>query len=268
MNFKKVFASLILSVATLASFACQYAWPGVVVIQPDSNSREWQRCFYLSGVNSPTNHISCVTYTVNGNDVSASYTATNHQTVYLPLTVYVGVFDLCGGTNAVSTRTTTDAGAEYERITMSVQYRVLPDTTWHTAATKRFSAGDIAIMTQKKLFGAAQIDCEATSGSIILIRLYIAAYKYKLIRSNGTILNYAFSTENADRDSPVVSASSDISNSEVSTFSVAADGANLLVPGFHFSKVAEGNTYVTYQDGWTPQFVMAVTVGNKRRPGK
>ena len=264
MNLKKTITSLILG-AALGALACQYTPPTPT---PESGRREYQRCFYLSGVNSQTNHISGITYTVDGTDVTASYTATNHQTVYLPLTIYIGVFDLCGGTNAVSTRSTTGAGAELESITMSIQYRVLPDTTWHTAATKKFSAGDIAIMTQKKLFGSATIDCEASSGAVILIRLYISALTYRQISSQGETISTSYSIENADPDSAVVSASSDISNSEVSTFSVAADGANLLVPGFHFSKVAEGNTYVTYQDGWTPQFVMAVTVGNKRRPGK
>lgn len=263
MNLKKTITSLILGMA-LGAAACQYTPPTPT---PEEGRREYGRYFYLSGVNSPDNHISGFTY----NAGAVSYTAANHQTVYLPLTVYVGAADVRGGANAgASIPTTTGSGAELENITMTLQYRILPDTTWHTAATKKFSAGDIKIMTQKKLFGSVRIDCDAEAGSVILIRLYVSVIAYKQFAGNGgSTLSTSSNLENADPTSGVVDSSSSIAGTESVSFQVASEGANLLAPGLNFASTAEsGNTYVTYQDGWTPQWVMAVTVGNKRRPGK
>ena len=249
MNLKKTITSLILG-AALGALACQYT-PQTPT--PESSWRKYQRCFYLSGVNSPDNHIAGVS---TGSTVS--YTALNHQTVHLPLTVYVSAADVSGSS-------TTGAGAELSGITMMLQYRVLPDTTWHTAATKKFSAGDIAIMTKKKLFGSAQIDCQASPGDVILIRLYLTVDTYSQISSEGRTLSTSSNLENADPTSDVVTSAADISASETSSFS-----RYYLAPGLHLASTEADRqaNLVTYQDGWTPQFVMAVTVGNKRRPGK
>jgi|GEM_PF-4205128 len=254
MNLKKTITSLILG-AALGALACQYepATPA-----PAAGWRKYQRYFYLSGVNSPDNHIAGVDY--NLGTVSYSYTAVNHQTVHLPLTVYVSAADISYNNNSYP-----GCGAELSGITMTLQYRVLPDTTWHTAATKKFSAGDLAIMTKKKLFGSAQIDCEASAGDVILIRLYLTVETYTQISDNGQILSTSSNLENADPTSEVVASAADISATETSSFR-----GYFLAPGLRLT-AQEGDSsanLVTYQDGWTPQFVMAVTVGNKRRPGK
>ena len=250
MNLKKTITSLILG-AALGALACQYEPPTPT---PQPSWRKYQRCFYLSGVNSPDNHIAGISS--NGSGVF-SFTALNHQTVHLPLTVYVSAADISD-----SGATTTGAGAELEGITMTLQYRILPDTTWHTAATKKFSAGDLAIMTKKKLFGSAQIDCEASPGDVILIRLYLTVETYTQISSEGGTLSTSSNLENADPTSEVVASAADISATETSTFS-----SSYLSPGLHLTSSQYANI-MTYQDGWTPQFVMAVTIGNKRRPGK
>jgi len=260
MKLKKLLATLILSAAALGALACQYEPPTPT---PQPTWRGYQRCFYLSGVNAPDNHIAGFAY--NGGILS--YTAVNHQTVHLPLTVYVGAADLAGSYYAPTTGNLAGVGAELSGITMTLQYRVLPDTTWHTAATKKFSAGDLAIMTKKKLFGSAQIDCEASPGDVILIRLYLTVETYTQISSEGQTLSTSSNLENADPTSEVVSASSDIAASETIQFYVSG---KYLAPGLNLSSTntIHNNTYVNYQDGWTPQFVMAVRIANKRRPGK
>jgi len=296
MNFRKIFASLILSVATFAVFACQYTGGGSTM---NAYTRQYKRCIYLAGVNSHSNHIAGVTYnavehdtlTVNGESLNVSsrnarYTAYNHMTVYLPLTVYIGVFDLCGGRKAINGMVTeTDgSGSELQGITMMVQYRVLPESSWHTAATKFFASGDLAVMSRKKLFGATQIDCEAATGSTVLIRLYVCINTYRQLNDNGGVLETENYLENADLTSPAVSSASDIAATEESLFSVTTGGyggtqgnmtyiqTNELTPDIHFCNPLvrpENHPFlVTYLDGWTPQFVMAVKIGSKRRPGK
>lgn len=240
-----------------SALACQFS-PATPT--PEAGRREYQRYFYLSGINAPGNHIDGITYTVEGSNVRASYTAVNHQTVYLPLTVYVGAADLCGGANAVSGQTTAGSGSELSRVTLTVQYRVLPDTTWQTAGTKRFLSGDVSVA---KLFKAAQIDCQASAGDVVLIRLYVTVENFYQINGQGTTLSTSSNLENADPTSDVISVSSDIAAEETESFLVAEGSSNLLTPGLNFT--LDG---VTYQDGWTPQFVMAVTIGSKRRPGK
>ncbi len=243
--------------AGLSALACQF---NPATPTPETQRREYQRYFYLSGVNAPGNHISGFTYSTEGSAVSAHYTALNHQTVNLPLTVYVGAADLCGGANAASGQTVTGSGSELSHVTLTVQYRVLPATQWQTAGTKRFLSGNVSAAT---LFRAAEIDCQASAGDVVLIRLYVTVQTFYQIDSQGTTLSTSANLENADPSSDVISVSSDIAAEETESFSVASGSSNLLTPGLNFT--LDG---VTYQDGWTPQYVMAVTVGSKRRPGK
>ena len=181
--------------------------------------------------------------------------------------------------------TMTGSGAELQGITIMVQYRVIPESSWHTAATKFFTSGDLAIMSSKKLFGSTQIDCEATAGSTILIRLYVCIDTYCLLNDRGSVLDRIYYKENADLTSPTVNSAADIASTEESVFPVSTSSYgvtqgnisyrqnNELTPDIHFFSLSQqGVSYLPslkiYQDGWTPQFVMAVKVGNKRRPGK
>lgn len=255
MNLHKLLSAVLIIALGIPAIACWFPDP----ITPNANRRAYKRCFYLSGVNQPGNHISGITYTNQGSNTIINYTAVNHITVNLPLTVYVGCVDI----NGIS------AGSQLEAIDMTLQYRVLPSTTWVTAVTKKFSAGDIKIMTAGKLFGSACIDCQAAQGSVILIRIYVTAQRYKQISASGTVLQTAQNIENADPTSSVVDSAQDIKAQESISFYSIVNGVNNLQVGLHLASTdLSGGTYVIYQDGWSPQFVMAVIVGSKRRPGK
>ncbi len=303
MNFRKVFASLILSVATLGAFACQYVHNDL------SGSVNFKRCLYLSGINAPGNHISGITVGTNSTVIDgtdspldgksdstefASYEAKNHVVVSLPLTVYVGVADLessWGHGNSLM----YDFGSEMQNITIAIQYRVLPETTWHTAATKKFSSGNLRLISKQKLFGSLQIDAaDAPAGSTMIVRMYVSVARYGQ-EHNGFYANFM---ENADTESDAVTSAANIPESSTCYFNlshsywgletsqplfdnVEEENANTptnyygssIYPGLHFdnrylNQVVSPGYHEGYVDGWTPQFVMIVKIANKRRPGK
>ncbi len=302
MNLNKKLATLILGMAALATFACQYTHvndnpPYAYGDGYDLLVR--RRYFYLSGINTPGNHIPSVTVTSDSHyDFILNWTAYNYQTVSLPLTVYVGVADIYGSD---SYNYQFPAGRELEEITIVAQYRVMPESSWHTAATKKFAYGSVSALSQKKIFGDLKIDCEAAPGSTVLVRIWIAVntvwhfteynahngtdrlYTPTLPNTFGELWRYCSRyLENADIESPGVTNISEVKAEEQHRTYAGFRGydsqGNLsggmycrLSPGLHMMG-DEGsysiNLIPKYADGWTPQFVMAVTIGNKRRPGK
>ena len=302
MNLRKIFATLILCSAALGAFACQYTHYMYANVSG-------KRCLYLSGINVPGNHISGLTssnYYVDSN-VSASYDAHDHLVVSLPLTVYVGVADL--NTHGVDTVSNSGYyGAEMQGITLSIQYRVLPSTTWHTALPKKFSAGNLNLITKQKLFGSFQIDADAPAGSTVIVRMYMTVDRYYDI--SGSLINgptdYWEYIENADQESDSVSSVENIPANKSYDFLLMStlvqthdlpedyilhgDGnetptqttprqetlvtqRNCIFAGLHFCNTYKNNAIAVpstagYVDGWSPQFVMIVKIGSKRRPGK
>jgi len=303
MNMLKTLAALILCSVSLATFACQYTIGYIGNIPPtyEWNTREipkleCRRYIYLSGINTPGNHISGVTYNNSGGSVKLCWTATNFVEVSMPLTLYIGVVDVYGGYAAYNQQNlsqTLRAGSEMSQITLIAQYRVIPDTTWHTVATKKFSSGDITLLSKLKLFGTMQINADIAPGSTVLIRLYVAVNQLTHYDLNvySSYNNYGYTqtnerpystyVENADLDSLTVENISSINATETHESYVTMRGTattngqsyevtdNLLSSDLHMcgSRYPEIDLIPQYLDYWTPQFVMAVRIANKRRPG-
>ncbi len=306
MNLRKTLAALVLSTVSLAVLACQYTTGYLVV--PNSYviggeliqypKLERRRYIYLSGINTPGNHISGVSYNRSGDSVKLCWTAANFVEVSMPLTLYVGVADVYGGSSAYHQGNfsgTLPAGGEMSQITLTAQYRVIPDTTWHTVATKKFLSGDIALLSKLKLFGTMQINADIAPGSTVLIRLYVAVNKlahydgdrYHMYSDNDHYYSfrqgsYSEFVENADLDSLTVEKISDVHATETCESVVATTGTvtsngeshevvdNMLSSDLHMcgSRDSLIDVIPQYLDYWTPQFVMAVRIANKRRPGK
>lgn len=193
-------------------------------------------------------------------------------------------------------------GSEMETVTVTVQYRVLPGTEWVDAATKKFSAGDVKILAAKKIYGKIQIDPPALAGSKVLVRLHVTVDKLNYpVLTNRSIMvgghefgnvgiHEAMSTveyiENADPDDAAVSSDTAIAVSAtvarvVASTSIDSDhniyefldaqlNCNLniltsasITPG---EQVIGGSSGKIYGGGWTDQYLMCFTVGDKRRP--
>ena len=302
---KKTIAVLLLGLTSIFSaFACQYI-SGYIDDIPsnpyvDYNSTydklPCRRYIYLSGINSPGNHISEVSQTVVGNSAKLTWTANNFVEVSMPLTIYIGVADVWGGIDAFSDydrHQELPAGKEMKEITLIAQYRIMPEAIWRTAAVKKFSSGEIGLLSKKKVFGAVQIDANVTAGTTVLVRLYVAVNRlthYDVDVDNlhqsyvpNNVRLYSNYVENADLDSLTVENISDIATTEQHESWVAESGTvtppngepysvvgNYLSSDLHMCGWREPmlSQIPTYLDYWSPQYVMAVRIKAKRRPGK
>lgn len=308
MNWKKTFALAALALS-LPVLACQYSWEAPDVPPPpsedflpqtDYGARHISRRFlYLAGVNEPANHISGI-YT---DGESIRFTAANHMTLQPPFTVYVGAADVFARTFLSEHSDDGKQGSEMETVTVTVQYRVLPDSEWADAATKKFSAGDVKLFAAKKIFGKIKVDPPAMAGSKVLIRLHVTvdALQYPVLttKTTGTMIGNtnpredvrtAQYVENADPTETAVSTGTEISASaavkrifagtahattgsgEEYDVQVIDSGLNLslniltaaaVTPG---EQVVGGSSGAVYGGGWTDQYLMCFTVGDKRRP--
>ena len=302
MNTKKLITVLLLSLISVCGiYACQYTTGYIAVPYYNTWSDYYsfqklscRRFIYLSGINTPGNHISAVSLSSSGDSVKLVWSATNFVEVSMPLTVYVGIADVYGGAAAYGSYNyyqELPAGKEMKEITLIAQYRIMPETTWRTAAVKKFSSGEIALLSKKKVFGAVQINANVASGSTVLVRLYVAVNRlthYDVDAENLRFMNvpndvqlYSTYVENADLDSLTVEKTSDIAATEqhesyVTTTGTATSNGqsysvtdNWLSSDLHMCgwREAMSSRIPTYLDYWSPQFVMAVRIKAKRRPG-
>lgn len=302
MNTKKLITVLLLSLTAFCGvFACQYTTGYIAVPYYYAGDDYYsfrklscRRFIYLSGINTPGNHISEVSQTASGDSAKLIWTATNFVEVSMPLTVYVGIADVYGGTAAYSVYNRDQnltAGKEMKEITLIAQYRIMPETTWRTAAVKKFSSGEIALLSRKRVFGAVQINANVAAGSTVLVRLYVAVNRlthYDVDADNlyyshvpNDVQLYSTYVENADLDSLTVEKTSDIAATEQHESYVATTGTattngqsysvtdNWLSSDLHMCGWREpmSSRIPTYLDYWSPQFVMAVRIKAKRRPG-
>ena len=261
----KKILSLVLALCAITAFACQY--PEV----DDDQYGMSVRYIYLAGVNAVTNHMSDITMQGGSTiDPQLKYTAYNNMTVDLPLTVYIATADITAdGNNPLELKA--------KDLELTLQYRVLPSTTWHTVTTTRVSNLSNSLLAgRRKLFGA-RIDTTVGAGSTMLIRVYITAAKYKFDQNLQKVLTVI---ENADPDSPVVTSAADVPDTatyhrRTSTPQTSEGGAitgggytrpefvGLTAPGGE--EIDLGSTTM-YLDGWMPQHVIAVKISGKRRP--
>ena len=132
MNTKKLIAVLLLSITAICGiYACQYTTGYIAVpyhyVGDDYYSFRKLSCrrfIYLSGINTPGNHISEVSLSSSGDSVKLVWSATNFVEVSMPLTVYVGIADVYGGAAAFSVYNrdqTLTAGKEMKEITLIAQ---------------------------------------------------------------------------------------------------------------------------------------------------
>ena len=299
MKRKKILFTVILAAVVSPAFSCWYEaiWSHTDVVHAFNNASY----FYLAGVNSDANHISDVLVSADSQTVKASYTVTNNVEVHLPLTVYVGKketgeggFTAFEGDDNYSTTHTVDPYDSYQTMMVfTLQYRVLPETTWHTAAVKRFAFSYAQLMSRKKLFGGFQLDFSAAPGSTVLIRLHIAGTVnqkegaiertyYRTIQAQGDIHDEDFaSTFNAPYNWWQRYGYDSLHDSgSITSTTVAAenfDPSTIVyrtaseVPA---SKQCYDSPGGIFTGGFTQPYlgydayVMAVKIANKRRPGK
>ena len=295
---KKFLFALLLSLSAFAVFACQYSQGSVPGGGYGSfNSIEWQFYWrkklylYLSGVNTPGNHISGIGYNDNAAyDPPRQYlTARNNMEISLPATVYIGTA-FWRGLDGPLYYNNDDGFSNYDYhretptlrgITLTLQYRIIPSQTWHTAGSKKIANDKSSLLYRKNLLSSIKLDCDAPAGSTVLIRLYVTideldiyAYHSYYSEEQETYLNnwgteYVYATvnyvENADPSSLAVKSASDIPDEEVLRFDEYYMQRYLLnfnIPWYY------GELSANYIGNWSPQYLMAVKISNKRRPGK
>lgn len=287
-TMKKIL-SFVLVLCAITAFACQY--PGVI-----KTEYGYMRHLYIAGVNSVNNHIEAITESSEtwewisesgGESVSGigttnylNFTCRNNITVDLPLTVYVAATPrrLLGQEENRSDANIYKNVLDSAKLTLSLQYRILPSTTWITVKDISLTSWQVNIMatTGKPLFGAYVINPNASYGSTIMIRLYITAEN--TISDNpgmtGGGATIVCPTENADPGHTIAESLPDTVTCKVpveeSTSYITSINSSLNLFGFD-SQTATPDTLVSSrigETGWTYEQVMTVTVSGKRRPGK
>ena len=272
----KKILSFVLALCAITAFACQY--PEV----DDDHYGMSVRYIYLAGVNAVTNHMSDITMQGGSTiDPQLKYTAYNNMTVDLPLTVYVAATPrrLLGSDSQQSGANVSKNVLDSAKLTLSLQYRVLPSTTWITVKDISLTSWQVNLMatTGKPLFGAYVINPTASYGSTIMIRLYITA-ENTISDNPGTIPgsnveNIICPTENADPGHTIADSLPDTVSCKVpisqdgpvySTYiNNALNLSGLVVGG---GNPSESITSRIGDSGWTYEQVMTVTVSGKRRP--
>lgn len=208
--------------------------------------------------------------------------------------------DVAGGSGFYPSPSFEKQGSEMETVTVTVQYRILPGTEWVDAATKKFSTGDVKILAAKKIYGKIRIDPPALAGSKVLVRLHVTVDKFyypvltnKSMMVGNANVREAMSTveyiENADPDDAAVSSVNEIPASSAVTRVIAFNGKTMingvethidildtnLNLGLNIltsasitpsEQVIGGSSGKVYGGGWTDQYLMCFTVGDKRRP--
>lgn len=285
----KKILSFVLALCAITAFACQY--PGVI-----ETEYGYMRHLYIAGVNSVNNHIEAITESSEtwewsgesgGESVSGfgttnflNFTCRNNITVDLPLTVYVAATPrtLRGqGENPTGSNVYKNV-LDSAKLTLSLQYRVLPSTTWITVKDISLTSWQVNLMatTGKPLFGAYVINPNASYGSTIMIRLYITAEN--TISGNSGVTggsnHIVCPTENADPGHAIAESLPDTVTCKVpieeSNGYLTRINNSLNLFGFD-SLIASPDTPVSSrigETGWTYEQVMTVTVSGKRRPGK
>ena len=286
----KKILSLVLTLCAITAFACQYA-----VIETEYG---YMRHLYIAGVNSVNNHIEAITESSetwswestdgNGNTTTGvgttnylNFTCQNNITVDLPLTVYVAATPrtLLGQEEHRSDANIYKNVLDSAKLTLSLQYRVLPSTTWITAKDISLTSWQVNLMatTGKPLFGSYVINPNASYGSTIMIRLYITAEKN--ISGNSGVTSGLWEhivcpTENADPGHTIAESLPDTVTCKVpveeSTGDLTRINNSLNLFGCD-SYIASSDASITSrigETGWTYEQVMTVTVSGKRRPGK
>lgn len=286
----KKILSLVLALCAITAFACQY--PTAVF-----SEYGYMRYLYIAGVNSANNHIDSFTessetwnwessnsdgsFTGTGTTNFLNFTCRNNITVDLPLTVYVAATPrrLLGSDSQQSGANVSKNVLDSAKLTLSLQYRVLPSTTWITVKDISLTSWQVNLMatTGKPLFGAYVINPTASYGSTIMIRLYITA-ENTISDNPGTIPgsnveNIICPTENADPGHTIADSLPDTVSCKVpisqdgpvySTYiNNALNLSGLVVGG---GNPSESITSRIGDSGWTYEQVMTVTVSGKRRP--
>ncbi len=283
----KKILSFVLALCAITAFACQY--PGVI-----ETEYGYMRHLYIAGVNSVNNHIEAITESSEtwewsgesgGESVSGfgttnflNFTCRNNITVDLPLTVYVAATPrtLRGqGENPTGSNVYKNV-LDSAKLTLSLQYRVLPSTTWITVKDISLTSWQVNLMatTGKPLFGAYVINPNASYGSTIMIRLYITAEN--TISGNSGVTggsnHIVCPTENADPGHAIAESLPDTVTCKVpieeSNGYLTRINNSLNLFGFD-SLIASPDTPVSSrigETGWTYEQVMTVTVSGKRRP--
>lgn len=284
----KKILSLVLTLCAITAFACQYA-----VIETEYG---YMRHLYIAGVNSVNNHIEAITESSetwswestdgNGNTTTGvgttnylNFTCQNNITVDLPLTVYVAATPrtLLGQEEHRSDANIYKNVLDSAKLTLSLQYRVLPSTTWITAKDISLTSWQVNLMatTGKPLFGSYVINPNASYGSTIMIRLYITAEN--TVSDNpgiGGNNHIVCPTENADPGHTIAESLPDTVTCKVPVEEgngyLMRINNSLNLFGFDSQNVAPDNPVSSRigETGWTYEQVMTVTVSGKRRPGK
>lgn len=283
-TMKKIL-SLVLALCAVTAFACQY--PGVV-----NTEYGYMRHLYIAGVNSVNNHIEAITESSEawewsgesgGESISGigttnylNFTCRNNITVDLPLTVYVAATPrrLLGQEENPSNANIYKNVLDSAKLTLSLQYRVLPSTTWITVKDISLTSWQVNLMatTGKPLFGAYVINPTASYGSTIMIRLYITAEN--TISDNpgmtGGGATIVCPTENADPGHTIAESLPDTVTCKVpveeSTGYITRINSSLNLYGFASQIGTDAVTSRIGETGWTYEQVMTVTVSGKRRP--
>ena len=163
------------------------------------------------------------------------------------------------------------------KLTLSLQYRVLPSTTWITVKDISLTSWQVNLMatTGKPLFGSYVINPNASYGSTIMIRLYITAEN--TISGNSGVTgsfyeHFVCPTENADPGHTIAESLPYTVTCKVpveeSTGYLTRINNSLNLFGFS-SAIARPDASITSRigdSGWTYEQVMTVTVSGKRRP--
>ena len=284
----KKILSLVLALCAITAFACQY--PSVI-----DKEYGYMRHLYIAGVNSVNNHIEAITESSEtwewsgesgGESVSGvgttnylNFTCRNNITVDLPLTVYVAATPrtLLGQEEKQSDANIYKNVLDSAKLTLSLQYRVLPSTTWITVKDISLTSWQVNLMatTGKPLFGSYVINPNASYGSTIMIRLYITA-ENTISDNPGTIPgsnveNIVCPTENADPGHTIADSLPDTVTCKVPVEEsiVYLTRINNSLNLFGFDSLASSDASITSrigETGWTYEQVMTVTVSGKRRP--
>lgn len=284
----KKILSLVLALCAITAFACQY--PSVI-----DKEYGYMRHLYIAGVNSVNNHIEAITESSEtwewsgesgGESISSvgttnylNFTCRNNIAVDLPLTVYVAATPrtLLGQEEKQSDANIYKNVLDSAKLTLSLQYRVLPSTTWITVKDISLTSWQVNLMatTGKPLFGSYVINPNASYGSTIMIRLYITA-ENTISDNPGTIPgsnveNIVCPTENADPGHTIADSLPDTVTCKVPVEEsiVYLTRINNSLNLFGFDSLASSDASITSrigETGWTYEQVMTVTVSGKRRP--
>jgi len=209
----------------------------------------------------------------------------------MPLTVYISSFEVGKGfSTSGSSLEITNSGGD---LTLTLQYKMLPDGIWKTAKVVRFAdfvfnpiasmdpvggATDNYSIRKSKIFGAAVIDETVTAETQMIMRLYITTGESENADPTSDIEGTVkYIDENGNWD-PSKDKTYAIKGSEqeerIYIHSVREEPCTY--PGCDAVNIVNSynsqmlSTHVvgtaTYLGGWAPQHVWKFTVGIKRRP--